>query len=722
MFNRIKNLIGNLIGDKKVKVEEGFVARIRKFWSNILHKEEEKENKVLEALKKIGAKLSVAPEEVDAEYEPLEEDVVYAESYTIEELFEKLKELNPDKEIELLGEGYKKISYDGEPTDLVLPEGWYYNDKNGFTNKHHTIDGAYNTYDVTTKKIEKPEEPEMTKVEPEEYNGDIVSDILTYSRTSNIFEIERLFDLYGADKIWEEFEKKIENGDLDKENLKSLVSFIKDNQEKFKAGKNQIAMRASIFENETFKKLEEKYLTEEDTKEEVEEEPEIEQQQEEPEVKEEPKEETPEEEVEMEEKPVESEGKDVTSEINGSAKLDLVQFATYDDYLRYFFETRIDSKEDMISFFLDHKKGNYPVDFIDEKTFIKEKKSQEDEIEHNKLEAEKASLEKALEELKEEYSVLTDQNAELETRFKDRDSKLSTQRKTNVTLKQEIKDLKAEIKQVSAQATSLKAQLTTAQSAAKDAQAASYKDRRTIAEIEEQLKAERKNVSDLTSKLSRTKEELIDAKEELKKATERVKKMTSDAIARIRSISADDDLEQTALNWAEKNIKEDEEATLEEVNKIEEIKKEREEALDKATEERAKKIEEGIYKTSEEKVEEATDEIMDRIHKNVNGEEKEEKVPDIFDTPIIEPKHFSSKKETVEETTEPVKEEPEIKKGEVITIQPMMVLPPTAPVVDKEPEEEITELQKTGTDDFIDPYYAVEIPSEPEKKGRGRRR
>lgn len=34
------------------------------------------------------------------------------------------------------------------PEDLIYPEGWYFNDKNGLTNKHNTSTGQYDTIGV----------------------------------------------------------------------------------------------------------------------------------------------------------------------------------------------------------------------------------------------------------------------------------------------------------------------------------------------------------------------------------------------------------------------------------------------------------------------------------------------------------------------------------------------------------------------------------------------
>lgn len=34
------------------------------------------------------------------------------------------------------------------PEDLIYPEGWYFNDKNGLTNKHNSSAGQYDTIGV----------------------------------------------------------------------------------------------------------------------------------------------------------------------------------------------------------------------------------------------------------------------------------------------------------------------------------------------------------------------------------------------------------------------------------------------------------------------------------------------------------------------------------------------------------------------------------------------
>jgi hypothetical protein len=66
----------------------------------------------------------------------------------ITELAELLRELNPDVDISLgemgVDPGAEKTIYSSKAVEeLELPEGFYYNEKNGLTNKHSTETGQY---------------------------------------------------------------------------------------------------------------------------------------------------------------------------------------------------------------------------------------------------------------------------------------------------------------------------------------------------------------------------------------------------------------------------------------------------------------------------------------------------------------------------------------------------------------------------------------------------
>ena len=60
-------------------------------------------------------------------------------------LFGKLEKLNPNANLRL-EDGFIFSSVAGEL--LVLPETFYYNEKNGITNKHRTKSGCYSSIPV----------------------------------------------------------------------------------------------------------------------------------------------------------------------------------------------------------------------------------------------------------------------------------------------------------------------------------------------------------------------------------------------------------------------------------------------------------------------------------------------------------------------------------------------------------------------------------------------
>ena len=72
---------------------------------------------------------------------------------SITALAEALRELNPDVDISLGEAGEdpraQETIYSSKPVEeLSLPEGFYYNEKNGLTNKHNTETGQYMAVEV----------------------------------------------------------------------------------------------------------------------------------------------------------------------------------------------------------------------------------------------------------------------------------------------------------------------------------------------------------------------------------------------------------------------------------------------------------------------------------------------------------------------------------------------------------------------------------------------
>ena len=76
-----------------------------------------------------------------------------SQSTDLFEIAEVIQQLNPNVEIRVGNWEYDSMAtkrfYSSVPVEqLVLPEGFYYNDKNGITNKHNTQTGTYCALEV----------------------------------------------------------------------------------------------------------------------------------------------------------------------------------------------------------------------------------------------------------------------------------------------------------------------------------------------------------------------------------------------------------------------------------------------------------------------------------------------------------------------------------------------------------------------------------------------
>ena len=95
--------------------------------------------------------LAMADERTLMPKKPKVKDV--SQSTNLYEIAEVIQQLNPNAEIRVADMGLDSMAtqrfYSSVPVDqLVLPEGFYYNDKNGITNKHNTQTGAYCALEV----------------------------------------------------------------------------------------------------------------------------------------------------------------------------------------------------------------------------------------------------------------------------------------------------------------------------------------------------------------------------------------------------------------------------------------------------------------------------------------------------------------------------------------------------------------------------------------------
>ena len=88
------------------------------------------------------------------------EEVDISDSTDISVIMQELKRLNPDVDIEF--DAVERICYTSvSPKKLVLPKGFYYNEKNGITNKHNTKTGVYISIDV--RKMDKKKDDSEAK-------------------------------------------------------------------------------------------------------------------------------------------------------------------------------------------------------------------------------------------------------------------------------------------------------------------------------------------------------------------------------------------------------------------------------------------------------------------------------------------------------------------------------------------------------------------------------
>ena len=154
-------------------------------------KEEKLENKESEEVNK--------PEEIEAINEEEVEDLSKADERTLMpkkpkvkdvsqstnlyEIAEVIQQLNPNAEIRVADMGLDSMAtqrfYSSVPVEqLVLPEGFYYNDKNGITNKHNTQTGMYCALEV--EDLSKADERTLIPKKPK------VKDV---SQSTNLYEI-----------------------------------------------------------------------------------------------------------------------------------------------------------------------------------------------------------------------------------------------------------------------------------------------------------------------------------------------------------------------------------------------------------------------------------------------------------------------------------------------------------------------------------------------------
>lgn len=87
------------------------------------------------------------------------------ENIGAKKMMEELRRSNPQAQFEYMDAWCEPFIFGTIPAeDLVLPNGYYYNQKNGINNKHHTESGLYECfmYECDAARFTKATEPKKS--------------------------------------------------------------------------------------------------------------------------------------------------------------------------------------------------------------------------------------------------------------------------------------------------------------------------------------------------------------------------------------------------------------------------------------------------------------------------------------------------------------------------------------------------------------------------------
>ena len=208
--------------------------------------EASKEEIKIEEVKEENEENEIKDEPVKEEQEEHKEYVYIHKSF--DSLFKELQRLNPDVDLKKdynLITGKKMIITPVPISELVLPTNFYYNEKNGLTNKHNTENGIYSAYeieetqdikDLNKKKIEE----EKQKAEEEKKQVEKVSSTETEKKEEVSEDTEILPVIATSGNVAQDV--KIKPEEKSKENKKEkkekgIKAFFKRQFEKIKESK-----------------------------------------------------------------------------------------------------------------------------------------------------------------------------------------------------------------------------------------------------------------------------------------------------------------------------------------------------------------------------------------------------------------------------------------------------------------------------------------------------
>ncbi|MBR3898443.1 MAG: hypothetical protein IKJ43_04115 [Bacilli bacterium] len=178
----------NLSDEKRKDLIEQAEERIKQTeetsWVKDSMTEEEKqfmESRKAQKLEEMNRRLREIKGEPESNFIPFpdskDEENDISQATNVREIVAEIMKLNPDTKITLTEEGtltkegfFNEILIDKPVEDLILPEGFEYNDKDGITNKHNAKNGIYTSIHVKdmTKEKEESKEEEVQADKPKQ--------------------------------------------------------------------------------------------------------------------------------------------------------------------------------------------------------------------------------------------------------------------------------------------------------------------------------------------------------------------------------------------------------------------------------------------------------------------------------------------------------------------------------------------------------------------------
>ena len=507
-----KEILFELQGDKKVKVEENFSLKIKSFWKNLF---KIKDNKLKAYIDKLGlrftsifSKKSLKELEKEAEAKRLVDKIKEEHS----SLIERIKNAKTEDEINYIVNKFDATKQNAlnEMNELLKSD--------EIKDKDEIRIPLENAIKEAEKELENAKNKAMDKVVKE-----------NKKETSSVKTIRSVFKSPGTPKTQV-------MPTVDDDAPTAIPEIDPSQDEKIDEPEPSTVSAIPV----TFS---EQDLPEEEGTSETD----IEEEQEAAEI---------EETTNEIETTVESEEKNTTRIINGTNAIDLMGCTDWYDYVEKFFAQSGIGMENVHDFYKDIDKGLYPIGFLNKKEFAVEKQKLEDEIEYKKLEAERSKTEKRLREIEEKQAEVREENTELKAIMSNISTKNAAQRKEIIALKQAIVDKDSQIENQKSEIAQLKGQLAASEEVAKKAQAKSYEDRKLYEEVEKKNAALAEEIKEMKKIAAENEKMAGEATRKAEKLQREINKKISAAVEQIKGLSRpdDDDIDKAIIRDLEEKF------------------------------------------------------------------------------------------------------------------------------------------------------------------------